>query len=164
MLDGSLVPNNLLSPGQSTSRVFSTPGFFAYRCVYHTHNAGDVTPPMVIVMEHEIEVTGEGGSPSPAAPPSAGPGPAVGGGASTMHDVSISGTGFSPNTVTITAGESVNWTNHDSTLHTATGDDHSWTSPNLATGQTYFKTFTSPGTIGYHCHIHPEMTGTIVVT
>jgi plastocyanin len=58
----------------------------------------------------------------------------------------------------------VRWTNHDSTAHTATNDDHSWTSPNLPAGQTFFKTFTAPGTIGNHCHIHPEMTGTIVVT
>jgi plastocyanin/FtsP/CotA-like multicopper oxidase with cupredoxin domain len=166
MLDGSPVTNNMLSPGQDCSRTFTTTGFYAYRCFYHAHNVGDIMPPTVVVMEHEIHVTGDGSAVAPPATPGGGPTPppAGGGSAATMHDVSISAIGFSPSSVTIMSGESVRWTNHDSTPHTATVDDHSWTSPTLAAGKTFFKTFTSKGTIGYHCHIHPDMTGTIVVS
>jgi plastocyanin len=162
MLDGSLVQNNMLSPGQNCSRVFTTLGVYGYHCVYptHSHNAGDV--PTVMVSQYDFGITGAGGA-APAPGGGSSP-PSAGGGAATMHDVSISASGFSPSTVTIKAGESVRWTNSDSTPHTATIDDHSWTSPNLSGGQTFFKTFTSLGTIGYHCHIHPEMTGTIIVT
>ena len=81
-----------------------------------------------------------------------------------MHDVSIDASGFSPSTVTIKAGDSVRWTNNDTSPHTATGDDHSWGSPTLTGGKSFFRTFTAHGTVGYHCHIHHEMTATIVVT
>jgi plastocyanin/FtsP/CotA-like multicopper oxidase with cupredoxin domain len=167
MVDGSAVVNNMLNPGDTCSRTFTTPGFFAYNCFYHRHNAGDIMPPTVVVMTHEIDVTGGDngtGATPPAPAPAGGSTPPSGGGAATMHDVSITASGFSPSSVTIPAGESVRWTNTDSTPHTATKDDHSWTSPTLAGGQTYFKTFTVKETIGYHCHIHPDMTGTIVVT
>jgi plastocyanin len=43
-------------------------------------------------------------------------------------------------------------------------DDHtSWGSPNLPPGKVWSQVFGQSGTFGYHCHIHPEMTGTIQV-
>jgi plastocyanin len=33
----------------------------------------------------------------------------------------------------------------------------------MASGQTYTHTFSTAGTVGYHCSIHPFMTATIIV-
>jgi plastocyanin len=33
----------------------------------------------------------------------------------------------------------------------------------MASGQTYTQTFNTAGTVAYHCAIHPDMTGTIIV-
>jgi plastocyanin len=57
----------------------------------------------------------------------------------------------------------VRWTNHDSSPHTATADDHGWGSPVLTGGKAFSLPFATAGTIRYHCHIHHEMTATIVV-
>lgn len=72
---------------------------------------------------------------------------------------------FSPAAVTVKIGSTVTWTNNDAATHTITGDTGTTLdSGNLATGQTYSMTFTTPGTYGYHCAIHPFMTGTVTVT
>ena len=69
---------------------------------------------------------------------------------------------FSPDSVEIKVGETVTWTNEDAAAHTVTGDG-GVDSGQLATGQTYSKTFDTAGTYAYHCSIHPAMTGTVVV-
>lgn len=79
--------------------------------------------------------------------------------------VNISNFAFSPSSLTVKAGSTVTWTNNDATTHTVTSDTGTTLdSGNLATGQTYGKTFTTPGTYAYHCAIHPFMTGTVTVT
>jgi plastocyanin len=70
---------------------------------------------------------------------------------------------FSPNPDTIAAGDTVTWTNNDTTTHTSTSDDGSWSSGNIAPGSTYSRTFSAPGTFTYHCAIHPGMVGTVSV-
>lgn len=80
------------------------------------------------------------------------------------YDVAISGFAFSPQTMTIDAGDSIQWTNMDSATHTVVSDTGSMiNSGDLATGQSYTQLFTTPGTYTYHCSIHPDMTGTIIV-
>lgn len=78
-------------------------------------------------------------------------------------DVAISGFAFDPATITISAGQSVTWTNKDNVVHTVTADDNSWTSGDIANGQTFTQTFSTAGTYNYHCAIHPNMTGTVIV-
>lgn len=81
--------------------------------------------------------------------------------------VTISGFAFSPKSLTIIAGTTVEWVNMDSVMHTTTsnsGDPASWNSGPLATNATFSFTFTTPGSYGYHCAIHPFMTATITVT
>jgi plastocyanin len=70
---------------------------------------------------------------------------------------------FTPKTLTVPVGTTVTWKFDDSTQHTVTADDNSFTSQVLGSGQTYTHTFTSAGTVNYHCSIHTFMTGTIVV-
>jgi plastocyanin len=75
--------------------------------------------------------------------------------------VSIAGFAFSPGTVTVTEGDTVTWTNDDSTAHTATGDG--FDTERLDPGQSATITFSTAGTFAYGCAIHSQMRGTVVV-
>jgi len=77
--------------------------------------------------------------------------------------VDIRSFAFEPATITIKAGQTVTWTNHDGTAHTVAADDKSWKSDNLDQNGTFSHTFTSAGTFTYHCSLHLEMKGTVVV-
>lgn len=70
---------------------------------------------------------------------------------------------FSPDTLTVKVGDKVTWTNNDSAGHSATADDSSFDTGVLATGQSATVTFNKPGTVSYHCSVHPMMKGTIIV-
>jgi plastocyanin len=78
-------------------------------------------------------------------------------------NITIQNFAFSPNSVTITAGSSVTWTNMDSVTHSATGDNGAFDTGVFAAGGSATITFDNAGTFTYHCSIHPNMTGTIVV-
>jgi plastocyanin len=77
-------------------------------------------------------------------------------------NVTIQGFAFNPSTLNVIAGQTVTWTNNDSTPHTVSADDNSFTSPNLASGQSFSKSFAA-GTIAYHCNFHPSMKATLTV-
>jgi amicyanin len=79
------------------------------------------------------------------------------------HAVEIADFAFSPATLTITAGDTVTWTNADEVVHTATSTTGAFDSGDLAQGQSYSLTFTEPGTYDYLCTPHPSMTGQIIV-
>ena len=70
---------------------------------------------------------------------------------------------FTPKALTIKAGTIVTWTNKDSMIHTITADNGGPTSVGLSQGQSYTYKYTTPGIYGYHCSIHPTMTGMIIV-
>jgi plastocyanin len=72
---------------------------------------------------------------------------------------------FTPPSVTVSVGQTVGWAFQDANPHTVTADDDSFTSPKggLANGKTYSHTFDKAGTYRYHCFIHPQMLGTVVV-
>jgi amicyanin len=80
------------------------------------------------------------------------------------NTVDISNFDFTPTTLTIPAGATVTWTNHDEEPHTVAASDGSFHSPGVGTGGTYSFTFTNAGTYDYVCSIHPFMHGTVVVT
>ncbi len=70
---------------------------------------------------------------------------------------------YSPATLTVAKGTAVKWTNSGPSTHTVTSA--TFDSGNIAApGGTFIYTFTTPGTYGYHCSIHPNMTGSITVT
>lgn len=79
------------------------------------------------------------------------------------HQVQIAGMAFGPATLTVTAGDTVTWTNDDGRAHTVTASGGAFASGNLDPTQAYSFTFTQPGTYTYACDYHPEMQGTIVV-
>lgn len=76
-------------------------------------------------------------------------------------DVSINDFAFNPNTVTVSVGDTVRWTNIDSTTHTVKGPD--FESNTLREGDSYSFTFTKAGIYEYECSIHPSMKGNVTV-
>jgi plastocyanin/FtsP/CotA-like multicopper oxidase with cupredoxin domain len=145
-----------IDPGKKWGWIFYKAGNYEYNCKFHKHEwwyapGGYNLAPYI----HVKPKSGSGGGSSPVPPPPA---------ATTTRDVAITSTGFSPSSITIKAGDTVRWTNQDNTTHDAMADDHTaWGSPNLPQGKVWSHIFAQPGTFGYHCHIHPEMTGTIQV-
>ena len=77
--------------------------------------------------------------------------------------VRISNLTFAPQTITVTAGQSVTWINDDDLPHTVTAIDKSFRSKALDTGDRFSFTFAKPGEFAYFCSIHPMMTGKVVV-
>ena len=78
--------------------------------------------------------------------------------------VQIANFAFDPPEVTAKVGETIGWTNGDSTAHTATTDDGGCDTGNIAQNATAGLVFDAAGTYAYHCKIHPNMTGTITIT
>lgn len=70
---------------------------------------------------------------------------------------------FNPQTVTVKAGTTVVWTNHDDIPHTVTSSSKLFRSAALDTDDKFSFTFTTPGSYPYFCGLHPMMTGSIVV-
>ncbi len=77
--------------------------------------------------------------------------------------VTISDFAFTPASITIAKGSSVTWTNNGPSTHTVTAGDGSFNSGNLPSGGKFSHTFSTTGTFAYHCAIHPQMTGSVVV-
>lgn len=72
---------------------------------------------------------------------------------------------FDPETLTVPAGTTVTWVNHDEVPHSVMSSDKRFTSSGgLDTNESYSYTFTEAGTYAYYCSLHPFMTGKIVVT
>ena len=85
-------------------------------------------------------------------------------------EVLIRNSAFEPASLTIPPGTTVIWTNEDTVPHLLASDPHpahtglpELVSGTLSQGDMYRFTFTKTGNYGYHCDIHPSMTGTIVV-
>jgi plastocyanin len=78
-------------------------------------------------------------------------------------NVEIKNDAFAPSTMTITAGETVTFTNDDDDAHTVTATDGTFDSKGLDTKGRWRHTFVKPGTYTYFCQLHPFMKGTIVV-
>ncbi len=78
--------------------------------------------------------------------------------------VTIQNFAFAPAELSVKVGQSITWTNKDSTAHTVTLDDASLDSGNVAGDATFNHAFTAAGTFAYHCSIHPSMKATVVVT
>jgi plastocyanin len=93
-------------------------------------------------------------------------------GAATMADKA-----FDPSPANVKSGDTVTWTNDDSTPHTVTSGKGS-SDPNmgkdfdsspglktlLAPKQTFDHKFTAAGEFAYFCQVHPTMVGKVVVS
>jgi len=102
---------------------------------------------------------------------SSGGGIQVGGGSSggnahqtAMTDVSIVDFAFQPMAIFVHRGETVRWTNTGNAQHTVDSDIEIFESDILDPGETYSYTFDQPGIFPYHCDIHEQMHGMVIVT
>jgi plastocyanin len=77
--------------------------------------------------------------------------------------VTIDNFNFSPMTLTVAAGSTVTWTNHDDIPHTVRAVDGSFHSKAMDTDDSYSFTFAKPGVYSYFCSVHPKMVGKVVV-
>lgn len=80
----------------------------------------------------------------------------------TIHDYK-----FEPETVTVHQGDTVEWKNEDSVLHTATADGQAqkpaFDSGSLSTGAKWRYVAETKGTYNYICTFHKFMKGQLIV-
>ena len=120
---------------------------------------------VAVILVTAIGMTACGGYNSPSSPSvpstSAPPGSTtvtISSGASTQTT-----TAFGTNPLTIATGTTISWLNTDNTTHTSVADASQWSSGDIPPGGRFNFTFASAGRFTYHCQIHPNMIGTIVV-
>lgn len=82
--------------------------------------------------------------------------------ASKSVTVTIRNFDYSPGTINISKGDRVVWANLDDVKHTATKGG-SFTTGKIKPGKAVAVKFGSRGTYRYHCTLHPDMTGKVVV-
>ena len=71
---------------------------------------------------------------------------------------------FDPPQTNVPTGSIVSWTNADSIQHTVTSDEEGlFDAGPISPGDTFENVFDSAGEFGYHCAIHPFMTGVVMV-
>ena len=78
-------------------------------------------------------------------------------------EVSVDNFTYNPQQITVKAGTTVVWINHDDIPHTVTSKTGVFRSKALDTDDKFSFTFATPGTYPYFCALHPHMTGSIVV-
>jgi plastocyanin len=87
-----------------------------------------------------------------------------GGGGGGGTAVTMEGIEFNPAEITVSAGDTVTWTNNDSVGHDVTADQFSSGDPGgIGNGDTFEHTFDEAGTFDYVCTVHPGMEGTVTV-
>lgn len=106
-----------------------------------------------------------GGTSTSQAPPTTATSSAEGGagGGGSSASITAQGFAFSPDQVNVSAGTvTLTVTNEDSVEHTFTLDDGS-SNTDLPPGTTMTIRLDLTRTVGFHCSIHPSMTGTLNV-
>jgi plastocyanin len=88
---------------------------------------------------------------------------ATGGGGGGGTTITIAGFAFDPDTITLSGPTEVTVTNEDTTTHTFTLDDGS-VDETVEPGATVTVTVDVSAATGFHCNIHPQMTGQIEVS
>ena len=77
--------------------------------------------------------------------------------------VDIENFAYGPATLNARVRQKVVWSNQDTAPHTVTADNLTW-GKDIPPGSTYVRAFDKPGTFAYHCAIHPNMRGVLVVS
>ncbi|MDQ3851368.1 MAG: plastocyanin/azurin family copper-binding protein [Thermoproteota archaeon] len=76
---------------------------------------------------------------------------------------------YSPNSIQVSAGTTVTWTNDDAQPHTVTSGENAtpdgrFDSSIMAPAATFEHTFAEAGEVPYFCILHPNMVGTVSVS
>jgi plastocyanin len=77
-------------------------------------------------------------------------------------EVTVTGSGFSSDSVSVDAGTAVRWINEDDENHSATADDKAWGSGTLTPDEHFARYFDETGTFTYYDR-YGSATGTIIV-
>jgi plastocyanin len=77
--------------------------------------------------------------------------------------VTIDNYAYSPDQLTVSAGQSVRFVNHDDAAHTITDKGGAFDSGSINKDKTWTYKFDKAGTYSYYCAIHPSMRATITV-
>ena len=80
------------------------------------------------------------------------------------RDVVIDNFSFAPAAISVPAGSTVTWTNHDDVPHNVVSTEQKFKSPVLDTDQKFSRQFSDAGVYKYFCGLHPRMTGEVRVT
>jgi plastocyanin len=83
--------------------------------------------------------------------------------ASTTHTIVIAGMKFVPEALTVASGDTVVWVNKDFFPHTATAQDRSFDSGDIATEKSWKYVAAKKGIFFYVCTLHPTMKATLIV-
>jgi plastocyanin/DNA-binding beta-propeller fold protein YncE len=100
------------------------------------------------------------GSGGPAASPQATP---LGVTAATEATATMAGQSFRPHTLVLATGATVTWHNDDDMPHALTSNEGWFESGEMAAGDSFVQQFDRPGTFRYHCSLHPDMEGVVIV-
>ena len=133
--DGSF-DSGLVAPGASATLEFDTPGVYAYACSPHPW------------MKGFILVTSDNTS--------GGPGLAMVEGSAS--DINTWGFAYS-----VSAGQSVTWTNNGAQAHSVTSSTGDFDTGLIQPGTSGSVEFDTPGLFTYACSPHPWMKGNVVV-
>src|SRR3712207_5426236 len=77
--------------------------------------------------------------------------------------VDISNPAFNPAQLNVAPGTTVTFVNNDTEPHTATADNGLFDTGVLQPGSSFDVLLDGSGTVPYHCELHPDMQGSIVV-
>jgi plastocyanin len=80
-----------------------------------------------------------------------------------MITVDIRDHAFNPAQLNVAPGTTVTFVNNDTEPHTATADNGLFDTGVLEPGSSFDVFFDGSGTVTYHCELHPDMQGSIVV-
>jgi plastocyanin len=83
--------------------------------------------------------------------------------AQNVESITIKNLAFNPQTITVPAGTTLTWMNYDTVSHTMTSDNGTFDSGSIKSGGQFSYQFSRSGIYKYHCKIHPNMKGTIIV-
>ena len=75
----------------------------------------------------------------------------------------ISDHAFNPAQLNVAPGTTVTFVNNDTEPHTATADNGLFDTGVLEPGSSFEVLLDGSGTVTYHCELHPDMQGSIVV-
>ena len=79
-------------------------------------------------------------------------------------NVTIETLAFMPAVLTIKAGSTVTFENHDAMSHNILGAEGAFRSKLLKTNDKFSMVFAQPGEFEYICGVHPNMKGKVIVT
>ena len=80
-----------------------------------------------------------------------------------LHRVVIQAFKFEPDSLTVAAGDTVEWLNRDLVPHTATAKSGHWNSNSVLPTGSWRVVMSTPGREPYGCQLHPTMSATIEV-